>query len=76
MPKWRYIIRGDASKAVPVHSDLDFNGMCDHVREHSKKIHPDSIVCVFRIGAIEIVNPMVMMVDDFANFGPYLIGVE
>lgn len=74
--KFRYIIRGNGNIAVPVHSDMDLLAMRDYVRENSESIHVNSFDRVFRLGVIELVNPEVMTVDDFADTTPYLIGIE
>jgi len=74
--KFRYVLTGNGCKAVPVHSDLNYTEMCDYIREHSSNLHPDGHETIFRIGIIEFVNPQVRMVDDFADSGPYLIGIK
>jgi len=74
--KFRYIIRGNGYKAVAVHSDMNLLEFQDYVREHSEKIHPSCRDFVFRIGVIELVNPEVMTIGDFADWCPFLIGIE
>ena len=74
--KFRYIIRGNGCKAVAVHSDLGWLEMKEWVRENSECIHPNSYDRLLRLGTIELVNPEVMTIDDFADFCPHLIGIE
>jgi hypothetical protein len=47
--------------------------MVEYVRRNSVKLHPEGYETVFRIGIIELVDPVVMTPNDFANFCPYLL---
>ena len=76
MPQFKYVIRAEGCMAVAVHSDMNFLEFEEYVREHSEKFHPKGRDTLFRIGVIELVNPVVMMASDFVNFSPFLIGVE
>lgn len=68
-----YIIKGNHSKAIPVKSEMIHIELEDFIHKHSKKIHNDSYDVIFSIGAVEIVNPKVMSLNDFSNYGPYII---
>lgn len=70
---WKYVITGNKHKALAVHSNMDYLRFRDYVREHSVKLHDDSFDVVFKWGAIDFVNPKVMLKDDFMNYGAAII---
>jgi hypothetical protein len=73
---FKYVIAGNGCKAIAVHSGLNLPDMQDYIREKSKKFHEDGDDRVFRMGAIELVNPIVYCANDFADRLPYLIEME
>ena len=73
---YKYVIVGNGLKAMPIHSDMLLPEIQDYVRNRSKKIHEDSHDTVFSWGTIDFVNPKVMMVSEFADILPALIGLK
>ena len=73
---FHYIIAGDHDMAVAVKSDWTWDVMYDYVRNQSQLIHPKRRDRIFRMGLIEIINPKVMLPNDFATRTPYLIGIK
>jgi len=73
---WKYIIKGEERIALPVHSSMQFHEMQEYIRINSKKLHPKGHDRIFMWGTIEIVNPMVMTIEDFADWCPALIEVR
>ena len=73
---WKYIIKGEGRIALPVHSSMQFHEMQEYIRINSKKLHPKGNDKIFMWGTIEIVNPMVMTIDTFADWCPALIEVR
>jgi len=71
-----YIIRANGGKALAVHSDLMLQELRDLVRKQSKKVHPEGTDTIWMSGTREFINPEVMLVNDFANFAPTLIGIK
>jgi hypothetical protein len=74
--QYTYILRADGYKAMPIRSSLNYNDMKEYIRVHSKKVHPEGRDVVFRWGAINFFNPVVMTVNDFSNRLPALIAVD
>jgi hypothetical protein len=70
---FKYIVAGNGSKAVAVHSSLNLTDMSEYVRVRSKRVCEDGNDTVFNIGVIKLVNPRVYCPSDFADFSPYLI---
>lgn len=68
---FRYVITGDHHMAHPIHSNLNYLEMEDYVRRHTKC--NEYSLPVFRIGVLQFYNPIVYMVDDWANLLPLLI---
>ena len=73
---FRYIIRGQGMKAMPVNSDLSLEEMKDLIRSQSNYLHKDSTDTIWTWGTQDFINPKVMMVDDYMNFLPALIGIK
>jgi len=75
---YKYLIAGDHYVAVPVHSDLNWNEFNDYMRTQYKKIHPKGKDIVWKCGisGMEVINPRVTTPDDYADFGPYFIGIK
>jgi hypothetical protein len=71
---YKYVITGNGYKALSVHSDMNILEIQDYIRSHSKKIHEDSHDTVFSWAFVDFVNPRVMLVSDFVDFLPALIG--
>lgn len=74
--KYRYIIRANGNKALPVLSDLNLDEFRDYIRKTSEYLHPEGTDTIWRWGLIEFINPVVMLVDDYANYLPAIIGVK
>ena len=74
--KFAYILKGNGMKAMPIHSDLMLGEIQEYIRKRSKKIHKDGRDVVFRFGVTEFINPEIMMVDDYVDFLPALLGVK
>lgn len=70
---FKYIIKGNNSKAIACRSEMNLFELQGYVRLHSKKLHPEGFETVFHIGAIELVDPKVMTPEDFVNFCPYIM---
>lgn len=62
--------------AVAVHSSLNWLEFREYIRINSKKIHPKANDTIYRIGMIELINPVVMGKDEFVDFCPHLIKME
>ena len=73
---YKYIIKAEGQIAFPVHSDFDLSEIQEYIKTHSKKLHPKGHDVSLTIGANEYINPVVMMVNEFANFAPLLIGLK
>ena len=73
---FKYIVTGSKHKAMAIHSDLLLLDLQDLIRSQSRPIHEESGDRVWSWGAIDFVNPQVMMVSDFADYIPALIGVK
>lgn len=73
---YKYVIVGNGYKAMAIHSDMLWNELQDYVRFHSKKIHKDSHDTVFSWGVIDFVNPKVMLLSEFGDTMPALIGIK
>ena len=71
--EFRYIIRAEGSKALAVRSSMQLHEMQEYIRLQSTKTHPEGNDTVFHWGCAAFVNPVVMLVDDFANWCPALI---
>jgi len=74
--KFAYILTGNGLKAMPIHSDLMLGEIQEYIRKRSKKIHKDGKDVVFCFGVTEFINPEIMMVNDYVDNLPALIGVK
>lgn len=70
---YKYIIAGDGNMAVAVHSGMNWMDFAEYVRVSSKKLHPKGRDRVFRLGGIELVNPIVYSPSEFADHLPHLL---
>lgn len=75
---FKYVIAGNGSKAIAVHSSMNLSEFTAFVRNKSRKIHPDGNDVVFShgLGVVELVNPVVFMGSDFGDHLPHMIGVD
>lgn len=72
--EFKYIIKAAGDIAFPVHSELNYFEFKEYIGDQCKKLHPQGHDVILKIGAKEYVNPEVMMVDDFVNHLPLLLG--
>lgn len=70
---FRYILTGDGMMSVPIHSEMNWLEMDEHMRKHTKKLHPKGQDRVYRLGTIEFINPHMKSVEDFMNFLPHML---
>jgi len=66
-------VAGSPRHATPFKTQMNYLEFEDWVKTRTEKIHPKGKDTVFVMGAMEFVNPVVMMVDDFKNHCPYII---
>jgi hypothetical protein len=64
---FKYIIRADGYMATAVHSEKNWFEMVDFIREVSKPRNKREMPCLM-VGCHEFINPVVMSVDDYANW--------
>lgn len=69
---FKYIIRADGYMAIGVKSEMNLLEFQDYVREQSKPRNKREMPC-FMVGCVEFINPQVMSVNDFAEYGCLLI---
>jgi len=70
---YHYILVGDNYRAVPVKSELLHDALAAQIRAESSYLHGDSNDTIYRIGAVEIVNPRLMFPGDFTKQGCYIL---
>ena len=70
---YKYIITGEGSIAKVFHSDLDCIEFEKYFKANTKKFHPKGHDKIFRWGSLEFINPRLMCVSDFVDFGPAIV---
>lgn len=74
METWKYVIKGEGRIALAVHSSMQLHELKEYIRLKSKRLHPQGTETVYCWGGLDIVNPQVMLIQDFVDFCPALIG--
>ncbi len=67
-----YILSGNGYMATPIKTNLLLGEFEDYIRDRSEKIHKNSHDTIFKLGAIEFVNPKVNMVSDYTRCCPII----
>ena len=80
MDYFTYIINADNEGGqprigIPFKTNMNFLEFQDYVREQCELIHPKGRDVVWKYSTWELVNPEVMMVEDYVNFCPYILEV-
>ena len=80
MEYFYYIIVGDTPSGYPrgaaaVKSNLNYIQFKDYIDSKTEKLHESGKDRIFRLGAIDFVNPKIMFPEDFKNYCPYIIEV-
>ena len=80
MEYFYYIIMGDTPAgypraAAPFKSTLCWFEFKEYIDERCEQLHESGKDRVFRLGAVEFVNPKIMCAEDFKNYCPYIIEV-
>jgi hypothetical protein len=73
---FKYVIKADNYKCLVVHSDLNFFEFKSYIQGHCVKSKKNEDIAVFKYGLNEFVNPVVMMVEDYANYLPVLMEIN
>ena len=75
--KYKYVIRGDYGRAIVVHSDLDFEEFKEFFyKNYVEKLHEKSYETVFVYGAMEFIDPIVMLPEEFVDYCPIYLWLE
>jgi len=70
---YKYIVVGNYSRTICVHSDLNYFEFLDYIFDHKKQLAKDSNEYYLKFGKIRIVQPKIYIKGDFVSFCPEII---
>jgi hypothetical protein len=70
---FKYVIRAEGNMALVVQTEMNWLEFPEYIRKRTRKLHPKGHDTVYRYGVTEFINPVVMTLEDYANFCPALM---